>query len=120
MDRIEGSSDVKKNFFKPCCDIYETEGKVCLELEMPGITRENLDVKIVDDKLIIHGKRDDEHHSGTILLKERRKGDFYNEFSIDDTIDRNKIEASLSNGIALIVMGIKESEKPRKIKITAR
>jgi len=109
-----------RKHFKACCNIFEKNGQVYLELEMPGVSKENLEMKIENDILYIHGKKTVNTDKGRFLLKEVREGDFYHEFTLDNTIDRNKIEATLSKGVATIVMGIKESEKPRKIEINSK
>ena len=113
------NSEYRKHF-KACCNIFEKNGQVFLELEMPGVSKENLEMKIENDILYIHGKKTANIEKGRFLLKEVRDGDFYHEFTLDNTIDRNKIEATLSKGVATIVMGIKESEKPRKIEIISK
>ncbi len=120
MNSKDISAENTIKYFKACCDIYEYGGKVFLELEMPGVSQENLDIKVADDMLIIHGRKHIAQEKGSFLVKEIREGDYHHEYSIDDTIDRNKIEASLKNGIATISMGIKESEKPRKISISVK
>ncbi|MDX9800707.1 MAG: Hsp20/alpha crystallin family protein [Spirochaetia bacterium] len=110
-----------KKYYKACCDIYEKNGQLYLELEMPGVSKENLEMKIENDMLYIHGKKNINNNNKDIfLLKEIRDGDYHHEYTIDNTIDRNKIEATLSKGVATIVMGIKESEKPRKIAISGK
>ncbi|HAX17662.1 MAG TPA: heat-shock protein Hsp20 [Actinobacteria bacterium] len=106
-------------YYKACCDIYEKEGRVFIELEMPGVSKDNLEVKIDNDLLIINGTKKINSPEGYYLLREIRQADYHHEYTIDYTIDRNRIEASLNNGIAAVSMGIKESEKPRKITITS-
>jgi HSP20 family protein len=70
--------------------------------------------------MLIRGKRTGNGAEGKYILREIKSGDYYNDFSLDDTIDRNKIEASVKNGLVTITLGIKESEKPRKITVTAK
>jgi len=86
-------------------------------MEMPGVTKENLDVRIDNDLLIIHGKRK-APISGKFLIHEITEGDYHNEYTIDNTIDRNKIDAALDKGILTLTLSIRESEKPRKINVT--
>ena len=110
-----------KKFIRACCDVFDDSGKVYINLEMPGVSKENLSVKVEGDRLIIHGARkSSEGNDGKYIVREIREGDYHHEFTLDDTIDRNKIEASLKNGIALITLGVKESEKPRKISIDVK
>ena len=102
------------------CDIYEDTGRVVLTLEMPGVVKDSLDIKVEDDYLIVHGRRTNHEPQGKYIVKEIKTGDYHNEFSLDDTIDRNKIEAVVKNGVVTVTLGIKESEKPRKIQVIAK
>ena len=102
------------------CDIYHDKESVILTLEMPGVSKENLDIKVDGDLLIIHGKREMNPVNGEYRIKEIRDCDFHQEYTIDDTIDRNKIDAVIKNGIVTLTLGIKESEKPRKIEVVAK
>jgi len=111
---------VRKRSWPGCCDIKDEDGKISVRVEMPGVSRENLEIRVEGDKLIIHGTRVAKENNGTFLLREIREGDYHQEFTIDDTIDRNSIGASLENGVLHLSLGIKESEKPRRIDITAR
>ncbi len=116
----EKTIETKPKTYKASCDIYEDSGKVVLSLEMPGVTKDSLDIKVDGDHLVVHGKRSNGAKGGDYLIREIRAGDYYNDYSLDDTIDRNKIEASVKNGMVTLTLGIKESEKPRKIQVTAR
>lgn len=100
-----------------CCDIYNSEDKVMLKIEMPGVPKENLDVKVTNDILIISGKKQLPSKEGNYLLKEIRIGDYHQEFTLDDTIDRNNIDATMKNGVVTLILSLKDSVKPRKIQI---
>ena len=99
------------------CDIYHEEGSVTMTMEMPGVTKESLEIKVDNDLLIIDGKRSNFPSDGEYLVKEIVDCDFYQEYTIDDTIDRDKIDAKIQNGIVTLSLGIKESAKPRTIEI---
>ena len=102
-----------------CCDIFHGEDSVLLKLEMPGVAKDNLDINVDNDRLIITGKKDPRNSSGEYLIREIRRGDFYQEFTLDDTIDKTKIDATMDNGVVTLILSIKESVKPRKIEIKA-
>jgi len=110
----------KHRSFPACSDIFEEKGNIILKMEMPGVTRENLEIKIENDILVIHGKRD-LHRDGkaNFLIREIKDGDFFHEYTIDHTIDREKIDASLQKGVLTLTLSLKESEKPRKIEVVS-
>lgn len=106
---------------RACCDVLEKDGEITLKLEMPGVTKDGLGVNIDGDQLEIRGMRDVKRpQGGEYLIHEVREADFYQVYTIDETIDRNKIDASLKNGILTLKLGVKESQKPRKIEIAAK
>jgi len=111
---------VKHRMYQACCDIYEDKGNVILKMEMPGVTKENLDIKIDNNILMIHGRKERTDADKThYLLREIKDGDYYHEYSVDDTIDKNKIDATLDKGVVTLTLSIKESEKPRKITVVS-
>ncbi|MBN2351043.1 MAG: Hsp20/alpha crystallin family protein [Spirochaetales bacterium] len=103
------------------CDIFEEGGKIMLRLDMPGVTKESLSIHVENDELQISGKRDAvAAGAGRYLVREIPDRDFYQAYTLDATIDRDKIEAELVNGQLIIALSLKESEKPRKIEVVAR
>lgn len=110
-------NEEKKYRLRSRCSICEEEGKIILKLEMPGVTKDNLDINVDNNQLEISGKREDPEIDGKYLVRERRYGDYYQVYTIDDTIDRNKIDASLDNGMLNLTLHLKEAEKPKKIEV---
>ena len=105
-------------FIRPFCFVCEEEaGVVTLKLEMPGVAKDQLDIDVDGNELQITGKRDAGSGEGTYLMRERPSGTFRQVYTVDDTIDRNKIEASLEGGVLTLTLHRRESEKPRKITI---
>ena len=101
------------------CDIYEENGSIVCRIEMPGAAKENIDVRIEDDHLLISGRKEINRPDGNFRIREIREGDYLQKFTLDDTIDKSRVDANIRNGILTIKLNIKESEKPKKIKITS-
>jgi HSP20 family protein len=105
-------------FIRPICFICEEqEGVVTLKLEMPGVGKDQLDIDVDGNELQITGKREAGGGEGTYFMRERPSGTFRQVYTLDDTIDRSKIEASLEGGVLTLTLHRRESEKPRKITI---
>ena len=98
--------------------VYELDGKVNILMEMPGVETGNLDVRIEENQLIVDGEPA-QPPEGTLYLNERQKGAFHMVFTIDETIDRDRIEANLKNGVLRVVLERKEAERPRRIEVKA-
>lgn len=102
---------------RSACTICEDDGKIVMRLEMPGVSKDNLDINIENNQLTIFGKRNTPETEGTYVVRERRDGDFYQVYTLDETVDRNKVEASMENGILYLTLHLKEAEKPKKIEV---
>ncbi len=107
----------KRRNIRPPYRVWETDGKVVVELEMPGVKKDDLEIKIENNELEIIGRRSVEEIKGEYLIRERRDGDFYRVFTLDNTIDQDKIEAELKNGVLTLELALKESEKPKLITV---
>jgi HSP20 family protein len=103
----------------PLSEITEQEGKIIVKVEMPGVTKDNIDVQLNNDELRIRGTRSDAVDEGDVLLRERPCADYEKVFTIDETIDREKVDASMDNGVLTLTLHIKEEVKPRKIDVKA-
>jgi HSP20 family protein len=98
---------------------WEKDGKVMLRLDMPGVEKDNVDIRIEDDQLIVHGTRADEGEEQNYVLRERRRGDFHQVFTLDETIDREKVDAKMEKGVLTLTLQLQEAVKPRKIQVKA-
>lgn len=102
---------------RPVGNIAEQDGKVMLRLEMPGVTKDNVELKIENDQLIVRGKRHAEEADVRFVLRERPYGDYFQSFTLEDTVDRDKVEAAMEQGVLTVTLNLKEAHKPRKIQI---
>jgi len=103
----------------PPVDIYEDGDCVTLFADLPGVSKENLDVQVDKDTLKIHGKRAAKNgDEGVIsLYDEIPSNDFFRSFTIGVEIDRDKISASVNNGVLKLTLPKAEKIKPKKIDI---
>jgi len=107
-----------KTYITPPVDMYETPDSYILFLDMPGVTKENLKIKVLDDTLVVQGKfdvpvsKDDE-----ILFNELIYGEYKREFILSGDVDRNKINAKLDNSVLILTLGKKDEGKEIEIKI---
>jgi len=105
----------------PACSIFEEEDVVVARLEMPGVPKDGLEIKIEGNELAISGARRPEELDGRpnakYLLRERRYDSYRKLFTLDDSIAKDRIDAVLENGVLTLKMHIKEASKPRKIEV---
>jgi HSP20 family protein len=108
----------ENNTLLPQTDIWETPEEIILKMDMPGVSKENLDIKVEGDMLKIHGKVES-GQSGNLLYAEQRTGDFHREFTLSNDLNQDKINASIQAGILTVKITKSEKVKPRKIQIEA-
>ena len=101
---------------RPASNICEEDGSVVLRLEMPGVGKDGIDINIEGDTLTVVGTRN-EQVSGSYLVRERRHGDYHATYTIDERVDRDKVDASMDRGVLTLTLHLKEEVKPRKIAI---
>ncbi|MGH2272712.1 Hsp20/alpha crystallin family protein [Anaerohalosphaeraceae bacterium U12dextr] len=108
----------ERNTFLPATDIWETPEEIVLKIDMPGVSKDHLEIKIEGDTLTVHGAVPQEQ-PGNVLYAEQRIGDFHREFLLSDDLDRDKINAALNAGVLTLTVAKAEKVKPRKIQIHA-
>jgi HSP20 family molecular chaperone IbpA len=108
----------KECWVAPLVDIFETEDEYTLSANMPGVSKENVKIKIEDGNMTIMGKVDYESLlSKKCILSENEIGNFYRKFRISESIDDSKIQAKLENGQLIVNMPKHERVKPKTIEI---
>lgn len=114
------SQENSQNYRRSRCDIVQNSDQIIMRLEMPGVGKSGLDINVEGDKLSIIGRRIQESLKGDKLIHEIRPGDYKMEYTIDETIDRNAIDASLEKGVLTLTLGLSEAVKPRKIEVVGK
>lgn len=106
-----------ERYIVPPCSIDSDEGTVTVTLELPGVEKDAVEIKIDGNELAITGRRAAAPAEGTYLLRERRRGDYRKIFTIDDSISREEVDAALADGLLTLTLHLKEAAKPRRIEI---
>jgi len=112
-----------KNFLTankfPSINVWEGNDDLVLTAELPGVCKEDIDISIQDNLLILRGNRKISHSEGerTYYMQERLAGNFSRSFRLPYKVDRDKIEAKLKNGILHLTLPRSEEDKPKKIEI---
>lgn len=107
-----------KKIYVPVADIYETEDLYSMKLEMPGVSKEGLDILIENNELTITAKSTLSDKEGEkCRYSEFSSMDYRRSFKIGNDIDRSKVEAKLENGVLTLLLHKHETVKPRKITI---
>lgn len=111
------TTEERRRTLVPASHVIEDEGNVIVRVEMPGVTKSDLEIRAEGQELTVRGRRQEAAENGTWLLRERPRGDFHKTYSVDGSIDLDRIEAELANGILTLTLPMKEAAKPRRIEI---
>jgi HSP20 family protein len=102
--------------FHPAVDMEETDSHYVMNVDLPGVSKKDIQVEFKDNELHISAKRKNEKK--TSAYSERYYGKFHRVFTVPSGIDTEKIEAQYQDGVLSLAVPKSESAKPRQIKIT--
>lgn len=102
----------------PLVDIYENADEILLHADMPGVMKDDIIVNIDNGKLTLTGKRQIET-KGSAQWEEFGNAEYRRNFSVPQTIDVNKINAVLKDGVLRLHLPKSVAAKPRQIEIKA-
>ena len=103
----------------PPADIYEDEHNITLKLEVPGIDEKDIDVRIENNTLTVHGERkiEKEEKEENFRRVERQYGSFTRSFTLPSSIDSGQVSAHYDKGVLKIKLAKKAEAKPKQIKV---
>jgi len=102
----------------PAVDILETENELVLSMDVPGITLQDIEIRLENVTLTIKGERKFEQSQGKGYHRiERSYGTFARSFTLPNTVDNDRVKAEYRNGVLSVSLAKKEAAKPRTIKV---
>ena len=105
----------------PPVDIFERQDHLVIRVEVPGVQKEDMDVRIENGVLTLHGERkaEKEIKDENAHLMERVYGRFTRSFSLPTTVDAAKVTATYKDGVLEVTVPKAETAKPKKVEIKA-
>ena len=107
-----------EQFITPPASVTEIADGYMLEIEMPGVKKDGLEISVENNELTIIGGRSLPAVEGTLIHRESRPENFRRAFEIDPSIDADKISAKIDQGLATLTLPKAEQVKPRKITVS--
>ena len=102
----------------PSADIIEGENEYIVRVDMPGVEKNSIDLKVDGSSLRVRGSAGDYHGNSPYMIMREIKPTVYDRvFQIGKDIDRNAINGEYNEGVLTITLRKNESAKPREIKI---
>ena len=105
--------------FAPPVDVYEDEHNVTLKIEVPGIEEKDIDVRIENNTMTVHGERkfEKDEKEENYRRVERQYGSFTRTFTLPNTVETENVSATYDKGVLKIKLAKKAEAKPKQIKV---
>lgn len=115
-----GSEPALEKTWAPAVDILETENDLVVRAELPGLSRDSIDIEVTGESLTIRGERKfNEENKESYLRVERSYGPFQRSFTIGVPVQPDKVKATYYDGVLEITVPKAEEVRPKKIEINA-
>lgn len=112
------NGEARASTLTPLANILESADGYLVEAEMPGVTKDGLEITVENGELAIVGHRPAVTPAGTALYRESRGLDYRRVFELDPSIDTSKITAKIEQGVLKLHLPKAEAVKPRRIAVT--
>ena len=106
-----------EQFAAPSASVVEASDGYTLEVEMPGVNKEGLEISVEGNELTIVGRRQPNSVQGEVMYRETSDADYRRVFELSSDVETGKIRAEMQQGILKLHLPKAERVKPRKINI---
>ena len=103
--------------FVPMADIEESDDAFTLELEVPGVKKDDISVEVSGRRVVVSGERKEKERVGILRRRTRSVGRFDFEVTLPGGVDDDAVEASLGEGVLTVRVPKAAGERPRRISI---
>lgn len=114
---LPGVPSLLDGAFTPLADVEETHDAYVLEIELPGVKRDDIDIEVAGRRLRVQGEREEKERVGFLRSRERTVGRFSYEVTLPGHVEEEGVEAHLDEGVLTIRAPKPERERARRIEI---
>jgi HSP20 family protein len=120
--RMDDEEGLTASMWSPAVDIFETSDSIVMKAELPGVSRDNIEIRVQDNTLMLKGERKFEREvkEENYLRIERSYGAFQRAFNLPTVVQQDKIKAVFKDGVLEVTMSKAEEEKPKQVKIDVK
>jgi len=106
----------QQRYIAPPVDIYETPAALVVLADLPGVSKEDLDVRVDKNLLTIHGTVSHGVH-GDLAYREYELINYFRQFELTNNVDQSRISAELRHGVLTLSLPKAEEAKPKRIEV---
>lgn len=103
--------------FSAPADIEETDDDYIVEVDLPGVNRDDINLELRDNEMAVCGEIKERQRQGVLRRKARQVGEFEHIITLPGDIDPDRVEANFINGVLTVRLGKAAATRPRRIEI---
>ena len=104
--------------FTPLADLEETDDAYLVEIELPGVKRDDVSVEVAGRRLTVYGERKERQRVGILRRRTRTVGRFHYEVVLPGEVEEEGVTASMEEGVLTVRVPKPASERPRRIPVS--
>jgi HSP20 family protein len=105
--------------WSPLADVEETDDAYTVEIDLPGVAREDVDIQLDDRRLTVSGDIEEKERKGILHRRTRRVGRFHYSVTLPGDVDADDVSAQLHDGVLTVRVPKSAQAKPRRIPISS-
>jgi HSP20 family protein len=117
LDQWRDNTNLLGGLFTPPADIEETDDAYVVDIELPGVGKDDLDIEIAGRRLTVCGERKEKERVGILRRRECTIGRFRYEVTLPGNVDEEAVAAHLDDGVLVVRIAKPADERPRRIEI---
>src|SRR3954452_22647827 len=116
-----GRADVRARRWVPAMDLVETDDHLVLRADLPGLSRDDVNIEVKDSVLTVSGERkaEQEERADGYFRVERAFGSFSRSLSLPHGVDSSSIDANFTDGVLEVRVPKPEERKPHRVEVGA-
>jgi HSP20 family protein len=120
LGAAEGSGDVANlsDGFSPIADVEEADDSYVIDLELPGVKKDDVEISVAGRRVIISGQRKEKERVGVMRRRERLVGSFRFEIELPTELDEQSVTASLDDGVLNVRIPKRNDDRARRIQVS--
>ncbi|HVV14746.1 Hsp20/alpha crystallin family protein [Amycolatopsis sp.] len=120
FEDFAGRAEQAPQAWAPRADVSETEQEYVLDVELPGVVRDDVAVEVTGNRLAVTGELKEKEREGRFHRRARRTGKFSYRLTLPRDVDGDKVEAVLEEGVLTVRVPKVDAARPRRIEITGK
>ncbi len=103
--------------FTPLADVEESDDAYVIDLDLPGVDRDDIEIEVVDRRLVVSGERKERERTGLLRRQTRTVGRFRYEVTLPDQVNAEGIDANLTDGVLHVRVPKTQGPHRRRIQV---